>query len=445
MITTNTTAASTTKERREKFIAKGISTQNLFSITKAQGARMWDENGREYLDFAGGIGCLNVGSAHPEVVRAVQEQAEKLLHTCVHVTLNEPYLALAEELCRITPISGEKKVLLANSGAEAVENAVKVARSYTKRQAVIVFENAFHGRTNLGMALTSKIVPYKAGFGPFVPEIYRIPYAYCYRCPFGRTYGDCSYDCVEAVHKAFEIYVDANNVAAMIVEPVQGEGGFIVPPPDYLPRLRQICRDKGIVFIVDEIQTGFGRTGELFSVQHYRDLDPDVITMAKSLGAGLPISAVVGRAEIMDATVVGGLGGTFGGNPVAAAAALKVIEIMERDDLPARGRKIGARMVEVLKNLQAKHPVIGDIRAQGAMVAFELVKDPIRKEPFPEMCSKIVEKCTEKGLILLKAGIYNNVVRMLAPLVMSCDELEKGLNILAEAVEESVAEEQQRG
>jgi 4-aminobutyrate aminotransferase / (S)-3-amino-2-methylpropionate transaminase / 5-aminovalerate transaminase len=440
MVNTTQKAALTAQERREKFVAKGISTQNTFCITRARGARMWDENGREYLDFAGGIGCLNVGSAHPEVVKAVQEQAEKLLHTCVHVTLNEPYLALAEELCRITPISGDKKVLLANSGAEAVENAIKVARSYTKRHAVVAFENAFHGRTNLGMSLTSKVVPYKVGFGPFVPEIYRIPYAYCYRCPFGQTYGNCAYECVDAVLKAFETYVDANNVAAMIVEPVQGEGGFIVPPPDYLPKLRQICRDKGIVFIVDEVQTGFGRTGEMFSVQHYRNLDPDVITMAKSMGAGLPISAVVGRAEIMDSTVVGGLGGTYGGNPVASAAALKVIEIMERDDLPGKARRIGERMVEVLKELQSKYPVIGDIRAQGAMIAFEMVKDPVSKDPFPEACAKIVEKCTAKGLILLKAGIYNNVVRMLAPLVITEEELEKGLGILTESIEETVGE-----
>lgn len=401
---------------------------------------MWDENGKAYLDFAGGIGCLNVGSAHPEVVAAVQEQAEKLLHTCIHVTLNEPYLALVEQLCRIAPISGEKKALLANSGAEAVENAVKIARSFTERQAVLVFENAFHGRTNLGLALTSKIVPYKAGFGPFTPEVYRIPYAYCYRCPFGKTYGKCAYECVDAVYHAFETYVDPRSVAAMVVEPVQGEGGFIVPPPEYLPAIRQICREKGIIFIVDEVQTGFGRTGELFSVQHYESLDPDLITMAKSLGAGLPISAVVGKADIMDATVVGGLGGTFGGNPLAAAAALKVIELMERDDLPARARIIGQRMTTVLKELQRKYPAIGDVRAQGAMVAFELVKDPAQKNPFPEMCSAIVQKCGEKGLILLKAGIYDNVVRMLVPLVISEDDLETGLSILVEAIDEAMAE-----
>ncbi|MCL6516727.1 4-aminobutyrate--2-oxoglutarate transaminase [Alicyclobacillus sp.] len=436
----NHTASLNAKERREKFVPKGVSTQHPFIITRAQGAWMWDENGKAYLDFAGGIGCLNVGSAHPEVVAAVQEQAEKLLHTCIHVTLNEPYLALVEQLCRIAPISGEKKALLANSGAEAVENAVKIARSFTERQAVLVFENAFHGRTNLGLALTSKIVPYKAGFGPFTPEVYRIPYAYCYRCPFGKTYGKCAYECVDAVYHAFETYVDPRSVAAMVVEPVQGEGGFIVPPPEYLPAIRQICREKGIIFIVDEVQTGFGRTGELFSVQHYESLDPDLITMAKSLGAGLPISAVVGKADIMDATVVGGLGGTFGGNPLAAAAALKVIELMERDDLPARARIIGQRMTTVLKELQRKYPAIGDVRAQGAMVAFELVKDPAQKNPFPEMCSAIVQKCGEKGLILLKAGIYDNVVRMLVPLVISEDDLETGLSILVEAIDEAMAE-----
>lgn len=403
---------------------------------------MWDENGKEYLDFAGGIGCLNVGSSHPEVVQAVQEQAAKFLHTCFHVTLNEPYVALAEELARITPIAGEKKVFLANSGAEAVENAIKLARNYTGRSAVVAFEYAFHGRTNMGLALTSKVHPYKAGFGPFVPEVYRIPYAYCYRCPFGQTYGDCRYECVNAVARAFDTYVDANDVAAVIVEPVQGEGGFIVPPPDYLPQVRQICKDRGILFIMDEIQTGFGRTGKMFSTEHYDGLDPDMVLMAKSMAAGLPLAAVVGRTDIMDATEVGGLGGTFGGNPLAAAAALKVIEIMERDGLSGRARRIGDLTVQALKTLQEKYAMIGDVRAQGAMVAFELVKDPVTKEPFPEACARISAKCLEKGLVTIKAGVYNNVIRILAPLVITDEELAQGLTVIHEAVAETAAEMQ---
>lgn len=427
-------------DRRLKYVAKGVSVQNPICTTRAEGAKMWDDNGREYLDFAGGIGCLNVGSSHPEVVKAVQEQAEKFLHTCFHVTLNEPYVALAEELARITPIAGEKKVFLANSGAEAVENAIKLARNYTGRSAVLAFEYAFHGRTNMGLALTSKVHPYKAGFGPFVPEVYRIPYAYCYRCPFGQTYGQCEYQCVDAVAKAFDTYVDANDVAAVIVEPVQGEGGFVVPPPDYLPQVRQICKDRGILFIMDEIQTGFGRTGEMFSTNHYDNLDPDLILMAKSMAAGLPLAAVVGRADIMDATEVGGLGGTYGGNPLAAAAALKVIEIMERDGLPERARAIGKVSVQTLEDLQSKYPMIGDVRAQGAMVAFELVKDPITKEPFPEACARISAKCLDKGLITIKAGVYNNVIRMLAPLVITDAELAQGLALMSEAIEETASE-----
>lgn len=427
-------------DRRLKYVAKGVSVQNPICTTRAEGAKMWDDNGREYLDFAGGIGCLNVGSSHPEVVKAVQEQAEKFLHTCFHVTLNEPYVALAEELARITPIVGEKKVFLANSGAEAVENAIKLARNYTGRSAVLAFEYAFHGRTNMGLALTSKVHPYKAGFGPFVPEVYRIPYAYCYRCPFGQTYGQCEYQCVDAVAKVFDTYVDANDVAAVIVEPVQGEGGFVVPPPDYLPQVRQICKDRGILFIMDEIQTGFGRTGEMFSTNHYDNLDPDLILMAKSMAAGLPLAAVVGRADIMDATEVGGLGGTYGGNPLAAAAALKVIEIMERDGLPERARAIGKVSVQTLEALQSKYPMIGDVRAQGAMVAFELVKDPITKEPFPEACARISAKCLDKGLITIKAGVYNNVIRMLAPLVITDAELAQGLALMSEAIEETASE-----
>lgn len=427
-------------ERRLKYVAKGVSVQNPICTTRAEGARMWDDTGKEYLDFAGGIGCLNVGSSHPEVVQVVQEQATKFLHTCFHVTLNEPYVALAEELTRITPISGEKKVLLASTGAEAVENAIKLARNYAGRSAVLAFEYAFHGRTNMGLALTSKVHPYKAGFGPFVPEVYRVPYAYCYRCPFGQTYGECGYECVDAVAKAFDTYVDANDVAAVIVEPVQGEGGFIVPPPEYLPQVRQICKDRGILFIMDEVQTGFGRTGKMFSTEYYEGLDPDMVLMAKSMAAGLPLSAVVGRAEIMDATEVGGLGGTYGGNPLASVAALKVIEIMERDGLPERARTIGEVSVASLQTLQRKHPMIGHIRAQGAMVAFELVKDPVTKEPFPEACALISKKCLEKGLITIKAGVYNNVIRMLAPLVITDEELHQGLAMIAEAVEETAAE-----
>lgn len=432
--------APTLDERRKKAVAKGVSVQNPVAIRDAKGALMWDENGKEYVDFAGGIGCLNVGSAHPEVVAVVQEQAAKFFHTCFHVAIHEPYVKLAEELCRITPIEGETKAFLANSGAEAVENAIKVARSYTGRAAIIAFDYAFHGRTNMGLALTSKIHPYKAGFGPFMPEVYRIPFANSYRRPADQSLQAFEDEYVRIFQEAFDTYVNADDVAAVIVEPVQGEGGFIIPPPGYLPRIREICRSKGILFIADEIQTGFGRTGKMFAVEHYEGLDPDIMTMAKSMGGGLPISAVVGRAEIMDATEVGGLGGTFGGNPLSAVAALKVIEIMERDDLAGRARVIGDKSVAFLQALQQKYPGIGDIRAQGAMIALELVKDPQTKEPDGEVCALISQKCLAKGLLTIKAGIYNNVIRMLAPLVISDEELQRGLDMLGESVAEAMAE-----
>ncbi|WP_067927579.1 4-aminobutyrate--2-oxoglutarate transaminase [Alicyclobacillus shizuokensis] len=416
-----------------RYIPNGVSVQNPVCIVRGEGARMWDDAGNEYLDFAGGIGCLNIGSAHPEVVQVVQEQAAKLFHTCVHVTLNQPYLELAKKLCEITPITGSKKALLLNSGAEAVENAVKVARSYTGRSAVIAFEQAFHGRTNFTLALTSKVHPYKAGFGPFVPEVYRLPYPNPYRRPEGQSEEEFVDESVAMVKRAFDMYVDANNVAAVILEPVQGEGGFIVPPAAFLYELRRLCREHGIVFIVDEVQTGFARTGRLFATEHYPGLNPDVITMAKSMGAGLPISAVVGRAEILDSTEVGGLGGTYGGNPVAAAAALKVIEIMERDDLPARARRIGEISMARLRELQREVPYIGEVRGQGAMVAVEFVRGA-DKAPYPELVAEISRRCLEERLLTIKAGVYNNVIRMLSPLVIQDEELVDGLDRLKRAI-----------
>ncbi|PWI55035.1 4-aminobutyrate--2-oxoglutarate transaminase [Sulfoacidibacillus thermotolerans] len=428
---------------RQKYVPSGVSVQNSIVITRAQGARMWDDEDREYVDFAGGIGCLNVGSAHPEVVEAIKRQADQLLHTCFHVTMNAPYLQLVEKLCDLTPIAGDKKAMLANSGAEAVENAIKIARSYTKRSAVIAFEYAFHGRTQMTLSLTSKVHPYKAGFGPFSSEVYRLPYANCYRCPFGQEFGQCRYECIDAVKKAFTTHVAVEDVAAVIIEPVQGEGGFIVPPPDYLPLLRQICKENGILFIVDEVQTGFGRTGKLFSTQHYENLDPDLITMAKSLGAGLPISAVVGKREIMDSTEVGGLGGTYGGNPLSAAAALKVIEIMERDQLAQRAQVLGEMTIEYLRRLQRKFPMIGDVRGQGAMIAMEFITDAKSKVPFPEAVAMISQKCLAKGLITVKAGVFNHVIRFLYPLVITTEELQLGLQRMEEAICETALELQQ--
>lgn len=425
---------------RDKYLPKGISVQNPIVTTKAQGALMWDDVGNEYIDFAGGIGVMNIGHTHPEVIQVIQAQAEKLLHTCIHVTLNEPYLRLIKQLVEITPIMGEKKAFLLNSGAEAVENAIKLARSYTGRSAIIAFDSAFHGRTMLGMSLTSKVHPYKANFGPFVPEVYRLPFPNVYRRPNHMTEDEFINLSITTLKRSFDTYVNANDVAAIIVELVQGEGGFTVAPLRYMQELRKLCTEHGIVLIVDEIQTGYARTGKLFATEHYGDLNPDIITMAKSMGAGLPISAVVGRAEILDATEVGGLGGTYGGNPLAAVASSKVIEIIQREKLVERARQLGEQSINMLRRIQSAIPYLGDVRGLGAMVGVEFVRDPLMKEPFPELVAAISKKCLEKRLITVKAGVYNHVIRLLYPLVISDEQFVEGLSRLESSIIEAVEE-----
>lgn len=422
-------------EERQKYIPRGPFNVTPLFVSEAKGATLKDVEGKRYIDFSGGIGVVNVGHCAEEVVSAIKDQAEKYIHTCFHIVMYEPYLALAKKLNEAAPGDFGKKTMFANSGAEAVENAIKIARYYTKRKAIICFEDAFHGRTLLAMSLTSKIKPYKFGFGPFAPEIYRIPYAYCYRCPFGEKYPSCNLRCAEHLRKVFHNYVPAENVAALIVEPVLGEGGFVVPPKEFLSRLKEICQEHGILFIADEIQTGFGRTGKMFAVEH-SNVEPDIITTAKSLAAGLPLSGITGRAEIMDAPHVGGLGGTYGGNPLSCRAGLAVFDIIEKKDLLSRAQKIGKKVLEKFKEMQEKYPFIGDVRGLGAMVALELVKDRKTKEPADEKTKLLVKKCYEKGLIILKAGTYNNIIRILMPLVISDDELEEGLSILEEGIRE---------
>lgn len=422
-------------EERQKYIPRGPFNVSPLFVSEAKGATLKDVEGKRYIDFAGGIGVVNVGHCAEEVVSAVKDQVEKYIHTCFHIVMYEPYLALAKKLNEAAPGDFEKKTMFVNSGAEAVENAVKIARYYTKRKAIICFEDAFHGRTLLAMSLTSKIKPYKFGFGPFAPEIYRIPYAYCYRCPFGEKYPSCNLRCAEHLREVFHNYVPAENVAALIMEPVLGEGGFVVPPKEFLSRLKEICQEHGILFIADEIQTGFGRTGKMFAVEH-SNVEPDIITTAKSLAAGLPLSGITGRAEIMDAPHVGGLGGTYGGNPLSCRAGLAVFDIIEKKDLLSRAQKIGKKVLEKFKEMQEKYSLIGDVRGLGAMVALELVKDRKTKEPAEEKTKLLVKKCYEKGLIILKAGTYNNIIRTLMPLVISDDELEEGLSILEEGIKE---------
>jgi len=419
-------------EKKNKFTARGISQGTPLFIDKAEGALMTDVDGNTFIDFYGGIGVLNAGHCPKPVVEAIKNQAEKLIHTCFMTTMYEGWVDLAEKLADITPISGDKKVTYVNSGAEAVENAVKIARTYTKRSGVIAFEMAFHGRTNLTMGLTSKVKPYKYGFGPFTPEIYKMPSAYCYRCYYRSSYPGCGMHCLEQFNRFFEAEAAADSIAAMIIEPVQGEGGFIVPPKEFLPGLKAIAEKNGIVFIMDEVQTGFGRTGKMFACEQF-GVEPDLITMAKSIAAGMPLSAVVGKAEIMDAPGPGMLGGTYAGNPLSCAAGIATIDYIKKEQLPERAGEIGAKVVERLKAMQEKYALIGDIRSLGAMIGIELVKDRESKEPAKEETSQIVQECLSQGLIIIGAGIFGNVIRMLMPLVITDDQLAQALGILDNA------------
>ena len=418
-------------ELRSKVVTSAYSSGTSCYVESAKGALVRDVDGREFIDFAGGIGVMNVGHSHPKVVAAIKDQAEKFTHTCFMVLPYEAAVLLAEKLCAVTPGSFTKAAVFVNSGAEAVENAVKIARYYTKRPAIITFENAFHGRTLLTLSLTSKVKPYKFGFGPFAPEIYRMPYAYCYRCPFGLKYPSCNVACADYLNEFFISHVAAETTAALIVEPVQGEGGFVTPPPEYFPKLIKICHDNGIVFIDDEIQSGMGRTGKMFAVNHWK-VEPDLVTVAKSLAAGMPLSAVIGRKEVMDAVHPSGVGGTYGGNPVACRAALAVLDIIEEENLLQRSEALGKKLRERLDTLQKEYELIGDVRGMGPMLALELVKDRETKEPAAEEAKALVKFCFDKGLILLSCGNFGNVIRTLMPLIIEDDQLERGLAIMEE-------------
>jgi 4-aminobutyrate aminotransferase / (S)-3-amino-2-methylpropionate transaminase / 5-aminovalerate transaminase len=404
----------------------------------AKNAVIVDVEGREFIDLCGGIGVMNVGHCHPKVVAAVEKQAKLFSHTSFNVMMYEPYIRLAEKLNQATPGDFAKKTMFVNSGAEAVENGIKIARYFTKRDAVIAFEGAFHGRTLMGMTLTSKVLPYKTGFGPFAPEIYRIPYAYCYRCPVKDTYPGCGARCAELLNQAFVEYVEANEVAAVIVEPVLGEGGFVAPPPEYFQRLRQICSDNGIVFISDEIQAGFGRTGKMFGIEH-AGVVPDIVLTAKSLGSGYPLAAVTGRADIMDAPPPGSIGGTYGGNPVACAAGLAVFDIIAEERLLDRANAIGNTMRARFEALQMRFDVIGEVRGRGAMMGMELVQDPQTKEPYPALAKEVRAQLFERRVLSLLAGAGDNVVRSLVPLTIEDELLAKALDIIDESFEAAVA------
>ncbi|MBI5631603.1 MAG: 4-aminobutyrate--2-oxoglutarate transaminase [Elusimicrobia bacterium] len=422
--------------RRNSLVSTGTAAYTSIVAERAQNATIWDVDGKSYIDFAGGIGALNVGHCHPAVVAALRDQAEKLLHTSFHVAAYPGYIEVCRRLVEIAPGPGPKKAILFNSGSEAVENAVKFARAFTKRKGVISFDYAFHGRTLLCLALDGKYKPLRQGFGPAPAEIYRARFPYAYRAPEGIKEENLSRHCLQELERLFLTDVAAEDVAAIIVEPVQGEGGFVVTPPEFLQGLRRICDKHGIVFIVDEVQTGFGRTGKMFAIEH-SEVAPDLMVVGKSLGAGMPISGVVGRAEILDSAATGAIGGTYGGNPMACAAALAVFDIFKKEDILGRARRIGKTVGERFDSWREEIPTVGDSRGLGAMRAVELVADKKTKEPLPaERVKAISHSCAEKGLIVIKAGIHENVLRTLMPLTIEEELLKKGLDILENALKE---------
>ena len=423
--------------RREAAIPRGPANATPVFAARADGATIEDVDGNRHLDFAGGIGCLNIGHRSPRVISAIQEQLEKHLHLCFAVTPYEVYVAVAEKLNSLAPGNFAKKTILLNSGAEAIENSIKIARAYTKRPAVICFEDAFHGRTLLTMSLTSKTHPYKAGFQPFASDIYRIPFAYPFRNPSGTTSAEFAHH----LEDAFKRSVAPESVAAVIAEPVLGEGGFVVPPRDYFKLLQNICRKHGILFIADEIQSGFARTGKWFASEHF-GIEPDLITTAKSLGGGMPIAAVTGRAEIMDAPEPGSLGGTYCGHPASCAAALAAIETIEKDGLLARSTAIGEHFEKRARGWQKRWPLIGEVRGLGGMCAIELVRNAETREPADSETKEIAKYCYEHGLIMITAGTFNNVIRILVPLVVTDEQFNEGLDVL-EAALTGVAERKQ--
>ncbi len=421
--------------RREAAVPRGLSHGTPVYVARAQDAWLEDVDGNRFLDLAGGIGCVNVGHRNPMVTTAIESQLENFLHTCVQVTPYENYVRLAERLNQITPGKFSKRTLLLNTGAEAVENAIKIARAHTGRSSVIAFEDAFHGRTMMALALTSKTHPYKAGFAPFPSDVYQVPYAYCYRCSYSLQYPSCDVFCARHLEDTFKRVVAAEDVAAVIAEPVLGEGGFVTPPPEFFRIVMDICHKHGVLFIADEVQSGFGRTGKMFACEHY-GIEPDMVVTAKSLGGGLPLAAVTGRAEIMDAPGPGGLGGTFAGNPLSCAAANAVLDAFEAkdQDLLSRANSIGHQFQKRAQSWQSRYEIVGDVRGLGSMRAIELVKSRETREPAPEETKRITQYCYEHGLITITAGTYNNVIRVLVPLVITDEQMDEALDVLEDAL-----------
>jgi len=418
---------------RSQAVPRGVPATAPVYAARARNAVITDVEGRDYIDFAAGIGVMNVGHCHPRVVEALKEQAELFSHTCFGLTGYEPYVRLAEKLDRLTPGDFEKRTFFVNSGAEAVENAIKVARYATGRKSIVAFEDGFHGRTYMTLSLTSQVDPYKVGFGPYASDVYRIPYAYCYRCPLALSYPSCGCRCASLLENAFDKHVNADDVAAVIAEPVQGEGGFIVPPPEYMGKIMKICEEHGILLIADEIQSGLGRTGKWFAMEHW-GVTPDIVVTAKALGAGLPIAGVTGRQEIMDTVHPSGVGTTFGGNPLACRAGLAVFDIVESEDLLARATTVGERIRERFRAMQARYPAIGDVRGLGGMAAMEFVEDRETKKPAGDLAKAYRAKLYENGVVNVGAGTYHNVIRILVPLTIEDSTLDRGLDIMEQTM-----------
>ncbi len=413
------TASERVQAERRRYVARGLSTPPLV-VDRAEGARVWDVDGREYVDFAGGLGCQNLGHGPPAAVAAIHDQVDRFLHQCFMVGMYEPYVEVCRRLADLWPGAGEARSVLLSSGAEAIENAVKIARAATGRPAVVVFDRAFHGRTTLTMAMTSKVVPYKRGFGPLASEVYRAPAPYPYR-------GVSTEDALHGLALLFDQEVDPATVACLVLEPVQGEGGFVPMPPEFVRALAALCRRHGILYVDDEVQAGVGRTGPVWAIEHL-GVEPDLLVSGKSLGGGLPLAAVTGRAEVMDAVEPGGLGGTFGGNPVSCAAAVAVLDEVATPAFRERADELGGVIRSRLDRLATDCRLVGEVRGLGPMLALELA------EPTPALANAVTKAARERGLILLSCGLYGNVIRILVPLVVSDDELERGLDLLEESL-----------
>lgn len=416
-------------ELRTSQVPRGVGNAHPIFAARAEGAQLWDIDGNRYIDLVGGIGVLNIGHNHPKVVQAVQEQLARYSHTCFQVAMYEPYVKLAERLNTLAPGQEAKKTLFLTTGAEAVENAIKIARAATGRQAIISFNHSFHGRTLMGMSLTGKATAYKQDFGPFAPEIYHTPYPYVYR-------GWSSERALDALQELFLTTVTPEHVAAVIIEPVLGEGGFVPAPSEFMQALKKLTEKHGILLIADEIQTGFGRTGKMFAIEH-SGVVPDLMTIAKSLAGGLPLSGVIGRAEVMDAPAAGGLGGTYAGNPLACAAGLAVLDVFEEEQVLAQAERLGRRLWDTFSALQRMVPAIGDVRGLGAMMALEFVHDPVSKEPAPELVDAIIAEARAQGVLLMKAGLYGNVLRILAPLTIEEPLITHALETLCRIIKQA--------